>query len=298
VIAPTTQVPDYVLADREYLRTLGMGTPCTCHPDEGLMVRPIPGTGLFDGLLAWPYVQVSPLALADLVRRHPTLVTLVGVLSPAAEIQEVLALRNDGFAVRELKDHFVLDPGLPMRSWSASTRTKIRRSQATWEAAQLDESDAADVFSIYVQVVASRGLAGTFFDFTADHFGFLLGSSSAQVVGARDVDGRLGAFLALVEDGRDLHALHLGGTPHAYQTWALYGLMAQVVDQCRDEGRRLFLGGIPSGGRPSARTFKERWTNTHRASHLVEVVVNHEAYESLPAVGPPGYFPRYRRPWA
>jgi hypothetical protein len=298
VIAPLVHDRSYVLADPEYLRTLGMGAPCTCEPDEGLMVRPIPGTELFDGLLAWPYTMVSPFALADLVRRHPTLVSLAGVLSPAADIQAVLALREDGVEVRPLKDHFVLDPALPMRSWSASTRTKIRRSQAMWEAARLNESDEAGVVTVFAEVVASRGLAGTFFDFTADHFGYLLRSSSAQVVGVRDIEGRLGAFLALVEDGRDLHALHLGGNSHAYETWAMYGLMAQVVEQCRDEDRRLFLGGLPSSANPSARPFKERWTNTHRAAHLVEVVVNHEAYESLPAAGPPGYFPRYRRPWA
>lgn len=294
--------PTHPFAGLEYMRTLGLGRPRESALPVPLLVRRIPGSQREDGLLVWPYVDAPVADLVALGRRNSDLVSIVGVISPAVDLDDVAALSAAGADVIPLKEHFVSDPALAPREWSASTRTKIRRALQAWQPRDLGPDDLPRLVEVYAEVVARRSLGGTFWDFDPSHFRHLLASSRFRVRGMVDHQGALGCFVCLAIDGRDVHAVHMGGTASAYQSAAPYGLMSEVVADCRAAGERLFLGGVPAGNPDGSESFKARWSNDRRTAHLLRVVVDDEAYAELAPEGSsdeaPGFFPRYRRPWA
>jgi hypothetical protein len=285
-------------AELEYLRTLGLGRPRESAMPVPLLVRRIPGSHREDGILGWPYVGNPPGDLIALSRRNPDLVSVVGVLSPALDLDDVAVLSAAGLDVIPLKEHFVSDPALPPREWSMSTRTKIRRALQAWQLRDLGPDDLPMLVEVYGEVVARRRLVGTFWDFGPSHFRQLLASSRFRVRGMVDEEGALGCFVCLGVDGRDVHAVHMGGTEPANRSGAPYGLMSELVASCRAAQERLFLGGIPAGNPDGSESFKARWSNDTRTAHLLRLVVDAGAYAELAPGGVSGYFPRYRRPWS
>lgn len=281
----------------DYQRTLGLGVPEDGRARHPLLVREIPGTDLRDGVLPWPYSDLNAEELLGLRAASPDLVSIVGNLSPATPPDEVSRMQEAGLDVVRAKEHFVLDPRLPMRAWSASTRSKIRRAQQQWSPGIVMPDSLPSVLEIYRSLVRRRELAGTFWDFSDGHFDLLLRDPAARVVGMFDAQGTLGCFACLVRQGDDLHGIHMAGSVQAHDSWGMYALLAELVGECRETGARLFLGGAPRGSRAGSESFKARWSNTTLPVVLVRMVVDAGAYERLPAVAPAGYFPAYRETW-
>lgn len=304
--SPASSAGDVLVADPDgrcprlfheigYLSTLGLGDVSPGPGRVPFVLRPIPGTSLRDAVLPWPYSAPS---VTDLCADPSGPVTIVGVLSPAMETEEVDALRAAGVDVTSAKEHFVFDPGMPRRSWGGSTRTKIRRGERDWSPVLLGAADLDAVMRVYRALIARRGASSSYWNFEPHHFGYLLQSAQTRCVGMVDSAGELGAFIILATSGQDLHAVHIASTDRALATWATYALMAAVVGECERDGCRLFLGGVPGSRPASAGQFKERWSTGTRPAWLATMVVDHDAYASLPIRSPAGHFPRYRAGWS
>jgi len=280
-----------------YRRTLELGTPDDRVSGVPLITRGIPGTRLTDAVLTWPYAVDGVAGLCVLAEACPDLVSVVGNLDPLTPPDHVECLRDAGIDAVAGKLHYVLDPVLPLREWSASTRSKIRRSLERWSPVSVGPEHLGRVLELYRSVVGRRDLGGTFWDLPDTHFDMLLRHPHSRAVGMVDDAGTLGAVLCLVERPGSLHALHMAGSDEGQRSWAMYGLLAEVVQRCRDDGTRLLLGGAPRGSRAGSEAFKSRWANTMMPTTLVRLVVDRVSYERLPSVAPDRFFPAYRAAW-
>lgn len=264
------------------------------HPSGRLPLlrRPIPGTGLRDGMGPWPYLWIEDAADLDALYdgfRH--LVTVTAVTQPGY----VPEARGETAIL--LKQHFVFDPALPDPPLSRRTRGRLARLErsAAFEVATGAAGPAAMAL-LYEGLKRRRQLEGGYFDHEPGHFDAIAGLEGAVFFRVADGAG-LGAMACGVVFAGRLQILHMAMSEAGLRWNASYLLMRGLQEHARRHGLLLLTGGMPDRGSDGLRTFKTRWANRFEPVYLVRIVNDAAAYAALSAGRPPtGFFPAYRAP--
>lgn len=254
-----------------------------------LLLRDIPGTGLRDGQLPWPYVRVAQGSLAGLGELAAGLVSLVGVVLPVAAGDAAPSVDLVPF-----KSHFVFRHDLPPRALGARSLENLRAGARRWRwRAARGPADWQAFVALYRQLVARRRLAGGFFDFAPSHFAKLAELPFITLHGVHD-GTEWGSMVCAAEGGGEIHFLHIVNSAEGLRTSASYVLMDAVLAAARLRGMDIYLGSTPAGDSGGVARFKTRWSNSTQPSQLLRMVIDPVAYARLAVDGNP-FFPAYRR---
>ncbi len=261
-----------------------------------VLIRPIPGSDLFDGLLPWPYIQLTDLnELEQLVNHHPSLVTITGIAAPSSSAD--LAMENHRY-VQRYKDHFVYDPRLPL-ILGARTRRHIKNGHklnSAFNDAKDHPSLAGDIANIYSQFLKRKNLPGNFFQFTQNHFELFCKADCAKIFTTQDSQSNLSAAALGYLDGGSLHLVHIIISDLGLKNDAGYVLMSKIIDFAMTNNLLVFMGAMPSQKTGGLYRFKKRWSNRLMESYLLKMIVRSEPYLQLCGENPvEDFFPPYRK---
>ncbi len=260
-----------------------------------LLVRSIPATTRCDVTGSWPYADLPSSAqlrsgIDEL--RAAGFVSLTMFIRPDAATTPI----PNGLAeMVTLKQHYVLDPGLPAPILRAKTRRNLVRGAKFWEIVSLSPSQIARFCPRLQALLATRSKLSAFAAVTSEHFHSIARIAGIEALAAVDREGP-GAILVSARNRGETHLLHLLVAPRVIRTCGTYLLLAEALSKWSGDGC-VYLGGVP--GSRAARgiaQFKARWANRLASTHLLKVVLDRKTYAKLAAGHPcPSYFPAYRK---
>lgn len=263
---------------------LAAGAPCPVH------IEPLPTLDGVDGRLPWPYVRIDLAGAHALTKAHAELITLSGVLAPSAQPPW------SGDTLTVFKPHFLFVPAAGLPELSRKSCANIKSGQRAWQWVPAGTaSDWEAFFTLYCELVNRRGLAGSRFEFDAHHFSRLASLPGIRLFGVANAD-RWGAMTCAAEISNELHLLHIVVSQEGLTSNASYAMMHALLKRCLNDGRTLYLGGVPAGDSGGVLRFKQRWSNMSQPSWLFRMVLQPERYARL-AIAGNGFFPAYRTSW-
>ncbi len=255
--------------------------------------RPVPGTDVYDGVGAWPYVWLDDQAdVAALYDDFRHLLTLTVVTQPGF----VPHARGEDAVL--LKHHFVYDPALPVPQLSRRARGRLSACEKIAAFEIVDRGSGWPDFSrLYEGLKVRRALKGAFFAKGAQHFEAIAALECSIFFRVAGTHG-MGAMACGVVFGHMLQVLHMGSSESGLRWDASYLLMHGLQEFARSNHLRLLTGGMPASGGEGLRVFKSRWANAFEPVYLLRIVNDPARYRELCATRPANanYFPAYRDP--
>ena len=259
-----------------------------------VIIRRIPNTNLFDGMLPWPYILLKNSSeIEGLIAAYPNLVSIVGNISPCTKVY----WENDsGNFIHPYKDHFVYDPTLPLEL-SAKTRRniKIGKKENSFSISHVDEVLTDDIVRLYAEFLARKRMDGDFFKFNSSHFDFLKNSKDSSMFICRDSKLCLSAIaLGFISDS-GLHLLHIIIGDAGLNHKSGYVLMSGIVDYAKHKMIQIFFGGLPQIKESGLHTFKKRWSNKILKSSILKLTIQHQNFIELSGENiTNNFYPQYR----
>lgn len=253
-----------------------------------VIINPIQNTEYVDGRTPWPYVKINFTESFDLLKNHEDLISLVGVTAPS----EKPPFTSADFVF--FKNHFIYDPSLPAPILSKKSRTNLKSGIKIWAPEENKNTETKLAFiSLYQDLVARRNLADTSFNFQLEHFNKLFELPEITLFGVSN-QGAWGSIACAARYLDEIHLLHIVNSNDGLRSNASYVLMDYLINYCFNQGITLFLGGVPAGDDGGVLRFKERWSNTTRASWLMRLILKPDLYRKLEIPGN-SFFPSYRK---
>ena len=266
------------------------------HTTVPVLIRRIPNTNLFDGILPWPYIEFSDICeIEGLIKAYPELVTITGNIAPTSSIK--LDTRSRHYVFPH-KPHFVYDPHLPFQV-SARTRRHInngsRLNCLTIPPPKKHGDLTQEILFLYDQFSNRKKLAESCFRFGGRHYEFFQNDATARIFIARDERLNLSAIALGFLSGTNLYLAHIIIGDDGLINDAGYALMNSVISFATENDLRVYFGGLPSQNQGGLYLFKKRWSNLLVESRFLKVVIQPEKYREL-AYGKSAssYFPLYR----
>lgn len=278
----------------EYAKTLSNIGTAELSQDATIpiLIRKIPGTNFFDGMLPWPYVQPSsPSEFERLIEAYPNLISITGNLSPSTAMEV-----NRQKCITPHKEHFLYDPQLPL-SLSSRARRHVRdggKVHQFFESTKAADLVTAEIVNLYDQFLTRKNLSSTFFQFPREHFSFLLKHEYSKIFYTKDVDGAVSAIALGYGFENAIHLIHIIIADQGLMTDAGYVLMNGITDHAYQNALRVYFGGIPDQKVGGLYTFKKRWSNNTAWAHILKLNMQPQIYAELTQIHAPNFFPAYR----
>lgn len=261
-----------------------------------LIVRPIPGSELRDG--------ISPYSYPGAAVSGPPIDPAEGDLQPSGLVSAFIRDRlGEPPAFAGGTDRSIVlisDPELPRKS-RMSDRQQIRKSEAAGYAVERVEgpastpADLADFLAVYTETMHAVSAAEHYF-FDADYFEALLTFGDTWLVKVMGPEGDVAAAALAARSDGFLH-YYLSGTAGAHRRQAPSKNLIVAVNDLADElGMPLNLGGGLSPG-DGLEEFKRGFANRELPFRTHELICDRAAYERLSqGRSATGFFPLYRAP--
>jgi hypothetical protein len=266
------------------------------------LVRPIPGSDLFDALGCYPiFCCADWRALRDdrAVLAARGIVSLALVADPFGDHDpELLAATFD--RVVRFKDHFAADLDRDPEEFVSRSRRKIvRRALRRVEVRRAERPAAhADRFIELYDVLCRRHAIEGFRRFSPEALVRQLEVPGTLMFEGL-ADGETVVMDVWYEQGDVAHAHLVAQDDLGYATQAAYATKWHLLEHLRGRVRWANFGGGVGGeaDASSLALFKRGWTTDAFPAHLCTAVFAPEAYARLCAarnVGETSYFPAYR----
>ncbi len=261
-----------------------------------LLVRPIPGSELLDGISPYSYpgaaVVGAPIDPGSAPLADSGLVSLF--------IRDRLGDPPAFAGGRDRSIVLVSDPELPRKS-RMSDRQQIRKSEAAGYSVELAEGpratpqDLAAFLAVYTETMHAVDAAEHYF-FDADYFRTLLSFAATWLVKVVGPDGDVAAAAIAARSDGFLH-YYLSGTADSHRRQAPSKNLIVAVNDLADElGLPMNLGGGLAPG-DGLEEFKRGFANRELPFRTHELVCDAPAYERLSeGRSAAEFFPLYRAP--
>jgi hypothetical protein len=262
-----------------------------------LMVREIPGEGLFDAASPYGYPGF------DGSTASPGLDPAALDLSATGLVTAFIRHRLGDPPLAAATERIIVqvaDPGLPPKS-RMSDRQQIRRNLkrgytvAVTEGPRSTPAQRSGFLEAYEQTMRRAGAAERYF-FGPAYFERVLASGQSWLATALEPGGSLAAASIAVRSDGMLHYF-LSGTADPYlRDSPMKNVVATLCELASELGLPLNLGGgLAPGDR--LEEFKRGFANREQPWHTSELVCDQAAYERLSAGREGGgFFPAYRAP--
>ncbi len=292
--------------DPTFARSMaGEGKPVPLAKSGGwIIVREIPGSNLKDAMAPHPFLVCRDWRglKDDIAELDPSLVSLIAVTDPLANVKETELRESFNHLVRPYKEHFIMDLSRPLDSFiHPHHRRWARRALRNVEVERCEEpldhiEEWLDLYGNLIRRHEIRGAARA----TEESFRLQLQVSGLYMFRAHR-DGRtIGMILCMVQGENGY--FHLGAYNEAgYRAKASYALVWSIFQHFAGTGLKTLNIGAGAGAFGDAddglTIFKRGWASDARINYLCGAIIDAEAYARLPLpqkAGVSSYFPAYR----
>lgn len=270
----------------------------------GIIVREIPGSDLKDAMAPHPFLVCRDWRSLkdDIAGLDPSLVSLVAVTDPLADVKESELRASFNHLVRPYKEHFIMDLSRPLDSFIHPHHLRwARRALKNVEVEHCEEplDHLGEWLGLYGNLIRRHEIRGAA-RFTEESLRLQFQVKGLSIFRALREGKTIGMILFMVQGEHGY--FHLGAYNEAgYRNKASYALVWSIFQHFAGTELKTLDIGAGAGAFGDAddglTLFKRGWASGTRMTYLCGAIIDARAYSRLSIseqADAPGYFPAYR----
>ena len=271
--------------------------------DTWAIARPIAGSAHWDAMGPYPVTTVREAADLSVVRSTLAAEGLVTWTGVTDVLQGDLPWIEHAFDyVAPFKTHFLVDRSAGEVRFSKHHRYEVRRARRTCSTRVISLGAHLGDWAALYGALIDRHEIGPRHRFSDRYFQMLAESDDVTMVGAF-VEERLVCAHLWVTSTWGVYSHLAASGREGYDCGAAYGVVDHAISHFADQPR-IDLGGVAKAEDDTSTglgRFKRGFSNATGTNHIVGIIADRPAYESLLDEGGaneegPNYFPAYRGP--